>query len=465
MMETGKLKYIYLLGAGGIGMSALGRYFLNQGSVVAGYDKTRTPLTDELIAEGLKISFDDSIDTLPDFIKTGPSAEKLIIYTPAVPADSVQLNFIIEQGFKPVKRANVLGMIASAHKTIAVAGTHGKTTTSTLIAHVLSYAGFNPVAFLGGISVNYGSNYLKGSADSILVAEADEFDRSFLTLNPDTGIITSTDADHLDIYGNPDALIQSFSDFAKSVKRKLILKSGLPLSKQLYSTATTYHTSFEADVMLESCRIESDRYTFSIRLGNKIIENITLGIPGYHNVENALAAIAIAIDLGIPENTIRKALETFQGVKRRFEYIIRNKNLVFIDDYAHHPAELKAFIGSVKEMYSNKKITGLFQPHLFSRTRDFLDAFADSLSMLDEVYLMEIYPAREKPIPGITSSALLERINHSSARLVDAEEFLKIVSQNQPEVLLTMGAGDIDRIVKPLKDLLMVKTENYESQS
>ncbi len=464
-METGKLKYIYLLGAGGIGMSALGRYFLNQGSVVAGYDKTRTPLTDELIAEGLKISFDDSIDTLPDFIKTGPSAEKLIIYTPAVPADSVQLNFIIEQGFKPVKRANVLGMIASAHKTIAVAGTHGKTTTSTLIAHVLSYAGFNPVAFLGGISVNYGSNYLKGSADSILVAEADEFDRSFLTLNPDTGIITSTDADHLDIYGNPDALIQSFSDFAKSVKRKLILKSGLPLSKQLYSTATTYHTSFEADVMLESCRIESDRYTFSIRLGNKIIENITLGIPGYHNVENALAAIAIAIDLGIPENTIRKALETFQGVKRRFEYIIRNKNLVFIDDYAHHPAELKAFIGSVKEMYSNKKITGLFQPHLFSRTRDFLDAFADSLSMLDEVYLMEIYPAREKPIPGITSSALLERINHSSARLVDAEEFLKIVSQNQPEVLLTMGAGDIDRIVKPLKDLLMVKTENYESQS
>ena len=464
-METGKLKYIYLLGAGGIGMSALGRYFLNQGSVVAGYDKTRTPLTDELIAEGLKISFDDSIDTLPDFIKTGPSAEKLIIYTPAVPADSVQLNFIIEQGFKPVKRANVLGMIASAHKTIAVAGTHGKTTTSTLIAHVLSYAGFNPVAFLGGISVNYSSNYLKGSADSILVAEADEFDRSFLTLNPDTGIITSTDADHLDIYGNPDALIQSFSDFAKSVKRKLILKSGLPLSKQLYSTATTYHTSFEADVMLESCRIESDRYTFSIRLGNKIIENITLGIPGYHNVENALAAIAIAIDLGIPENTIRKALETFQGVKRRFEYIIRNKNLVFIDDYAHHPAELKAFIGSVKEMYSNKKITGLFQPHLFSRTRDFLDAFADSLSMLDEVYLMEIYPAREKPIPGITSSALLERINHSSARLVDAEEFLKIVSQNQPEVLLTMGAGDIDRIVKPLKDLLMVKTENYESQS
>jgi UDP-N-acetylmuramate--alanine ligase len=284
-------------------------------------------------------------------------------------------------------------------------------------------------------------------------------------LNPDTGIITSTDADHLDIYGNPDALIQSFSDFAKSVKRKLILKSGLPLSKQLYSTATTYHTSFEADVMLESCRIESDRYTFSIRLGNKIIENITLGIPGYHNVENALAAIAIAIDLGIPENTIRKALETFQGVKRRFEYIIRNKNLVFIDDYAHHPAELKAFIGSVKEMYSNKKITGLFQPHLFSRTRDFLDAFADSLSLLDEVYLMEIYPAREKPIPGITSSALLERINHSSARLVDAEEFLKIVSQNQPEVLLTMGAGDIDRIVKPLKDLLMVKTENYESQS
>jgi UDP-N-acetylmuramate--alanine ligase len=463
-METGKLKYIYLLGAGGIGMSGLGRYFLNQGCRVAGYDKTRSSLTDELIAEGLSISFEDSISTLPEFIKSGPSAEKLVIYTPAVPADSLQLNFIKNEGFIPVKRAQVLGMIAAAHKTIAVAGTHGKTTTSTLIAHVLKYAGLDPVAFLGGISVNYGSNYLRGNANSILVAEADEFDRSFLTLHPDSGVITSTDADHLDIYGHPQALLDSFSDFAKSVKRKLVLKNGLPLSQDIYNKATTYHTSLPSDVLLESCSIEGDKYVFSVRCGTKIIKDIQLGIPGFHNVENALAAIAIALDLGISELQIKEGLQTFKGVKRRFEYILKSNNLVYIDDYAHHPEELKAFIGSVREMYPNKKITGIFQPHLFSRTRDFMDGFAESLSMLDEVYLMEIYPAREKPIPGITSSALLEKMNHPSAKLVDTEEFLKIVSHTQPEVLLTMGAGDIDRLVSPLKHLLATKIEKYESQ-
>ena len=463
-METGKLKYIYLLGAGGIGMSGLGRYFLNQGCRVAGYDKTRSSLTDELIAEGLSISFEDSISTLPEFIKSGPSAEKLVIYTPAVPADSLQLNFIKNEGFIPVKRAQVLGMIAAAHKTIAVAGTHGKTTTSTLIAHVLKYAGLDPVAFLGGISVNYGSNYLRGNANSILVAEADEFDRSFLTLHPDSGVITSTDADHLDIYGHPQALLDSFSDFAKSVKRKLVLKNGLPLSQDIYNKATTYHTSLPSDVLLESCSIEGDKYVFSVRCGTRIIKDIQLGIPGFHNVENALAAIAIALDLGISELQIKEGLQTFKGVKRRFEYILKSNNLVYIDDYAHHPEELRAFIGSVREMYPNKKITGIFQPHLFSRTRDFMDGFAESLSMLDEVYLMEIYPAREKPIPGITSSALLEKMNHPSAKLVDTEEFLKIVSHTQPEVLLTMGAGDIDRLVSPLKHLLATKIEKYESQ-
>ncbi len=463
-METGKLKYIYLLGAGGIGMSGLGRYFLNQGCRVAGYDKTRSSLTDELIAEGLSISFEDSISTLPEFIKSGPSAEKLVIYTPAVPADSLQLNFIKNEGFIPVKRAQVLGMIAAAHKTIAVAGTHGKTTTSTLIAHVLKYAGLDPVAFLGGISVNYGSNYLRGNANSILVAEADEFDRSFLTLHPDSGVITSTDADHLDIYGHPQALLDSFSDFAKSVKRKLVLKNGLPLSQDIYNKATTYHTSLPSDVLLESCSIEGDKYVFSVRCGTRIIKDIQLGIPGFHNVENALAAIAIALDLGISELQIKEGLQTFKGVKRRFEYILKSNTLVYIDDYAHHPEELRAFIGSVREMYPNKKITGIFQPHLFSRTRDFMDGFAESLSMLDEVYLMEIYPAREKPIPGITSSALLEKMNHPSAKLVDTEEFLKIVSHTQPEVLLTMGAGDIDRLVSPLKHLLATKIEKYESQ-
>lgn len=463
-METGKLKYIYLLGVGGIGMSGLARYFLNQGCQVAGYDKTRTSLTDELIAEGLSISFEDSISTLPEFIISGPSAEKLVIYTPAVPADSLQLNFIKNEGFTPVKRAQVLGMIAAAHKTIAVAGTHGKTTTSTMIAHVLKHAGLDPVAFLGGISVNYGSNYLRGNAKSILVAEADEFDRSFLTLHPDSGIITSTDADHLDIYGKPAALLESFSDFAKSVKRKLVLKNGLPLSQDIYNKATTYHTSLPSDVLLESCSIEGDKYVFSVRCGTKIIKDIQLGIPGFHNVENALAAIAIALDLGISESKIKEGLETFKGVKRRFEYILKSNNLVYIDDYAHHPEELKAFIGSVREMYPNKRLSGIFQPHLFSRTRDFMDGFAESLSMLDDVYLMEIYPAREKPIPGITSSALLEKMNHPSAKLVDTEEFLKIISENQPEVLLTMGAGDIDRLVSPLKHLLATKIEKYESQ-
>lgn len=462
-METGSLKYVYLLGAGGIGMSALGRYFMNLGKEVAGYDKTPSALTDELIAEGMQISFEDKTETLPTFMGNGPSADVLVIYTPAVPADSVLLNHIREAGFKPQKRSEVLGMIAAAHRTIAVAGTHGKTTTSTLIAHMLRYAGYNPVAFLGGISVNYNSNYLPGNADSLLVAEADEFDRSFLTLNPETGIITSVDADHLDIYGNPGALIDSFEAFARTVKRKLILKNGLDLPGELYSKAVTYSTSKPSDVSLKDLRIEQGNYVFDALASDVLISGIALGVPGKHNVENALAAIAVALDLGIPSNTIREALESFKGVKRRFEYILKTDDLVYIDDYAHHPEELRAFISSVKAMYPGKVITGVFQPHLFSRTRDFMDGFAESLSLLDEVMLMDIYPAREKPIEGISSSALLEKVNIKAKKLVTGDELLKAVADNKPQVLLTMGAGDIDRMVTPLRNVLSNKTETHES--
>jgi UDP-N-acetylmuramate--alanine ligase len=458
-MNLEAVKYVYLLGAGGIGMSALGRYFLRRGIPVAGYDRTSVSFTDQLQKEGMQLVFDDNAALIPTDMLTPEIKEHvLVIYTPAVPKDNLILNALINKGFKLYKRAEVLGMLSKGHPTLAVAGTHGKTTTSTLVAHILKSASLEPVAFLGGVSVNYGTNYLSGGKDSFLVAEADEYDRSFLQLHPHSSIITSTDADHLDIYGEANKLLESFAQFARQTSEDgvLLVKAGLNLPADILENAVTYHTSSEADVMLDDCKLIGDHYHFNIRIGNYVITNLELGLPGLHNVENAIAAAAICFFNGVSEDEIRKALKSFTGVKRRFEYIIRRDDLIYIDDYAHHPEELRACISSVKAIYPNKKITGVFQPHLFSRTRDFYDGFAASLSMLDEVILLDIYPAREQPIEGVSSSALLEKISHNSKSLVTKAELPELLATLKPEVLLTLGAGDIDALVEPIRERLNV---------
>ena len=457
-MNLQAVKYVYFLGAGGIGMSALARYFLQRGLTVAGYDKTQTNLTNELQREGMTICFTDSIQSLPDYLVDSQIKEStLIIYTPAIPNESAQLNFLRSEGFQLLKRAELLGLISQSHQTIAVAGTHGKTTTSSIIAHLLEHAGKKPVAFLGGITGNYNSNYLPGTASSLMVVEADEYDRSFLHLHPNTAVITSTDADHLDIYKEKNELVKSFVDFADQLKQEgfLILKVGLDLPKRLYDRAYTYHTSENADIQLLNCVSEGERYRFDVRIKEHLIQNLTLGLPGFHNVENALAAIASVYLNGLNDDAIRSGLESFKGVKRRFEYIMREHDFIFIDDYAHHPEELKACINSVKLIYPEKKIMGVFQPHLFSRTRDFMDGFAESLSLLDEVILLDIYPARELPIEGITSAVLLKKIQSNNKILLNRTELPEYIAAHKPEVLLTLGAGDIDMLLEPIRQRLI----------
>jgi UDP-N-acetylmuramate--alanine ligase len=453
-MDLQRLKYVFLLGAGGIGMSALARYFLQSGIQVGGYDKTRTSLTDALIQEGVDLVFEDSLATLPSQLKENSRKDEvLIIYTPAIPKDHQQFNFLLSTGWKLHKRAEVLGIISKYHTTIAVAGTHGKTTTSTLIAHILESAGLKPVAFLGGISGNYNTNYLSGTSTSILVVEADEYDRSFLQLFPNTAVITSTDADHLDIYGKKEALQDSFAEFAGHTDSNgtILIKAGLSFQADILERALTYHTQLNANFKLGECALEGDFYRFSVDLNGVQAGDFVLGLPGFHNVENALAAIAAAYLNGVSIAQIREALASFKGVKRRFEYIIRRRDLIFIDDYAHHPEELRACISSVRLLYPTKKILGVFQPHLFSRTRDFYDEFAASLSLLDEVILLDIYPARELPIEGVSSAQLLNKITIASKQLVSREELPELVASKNPEVLLTLGAGDIDSLIEPLR--------------
>jgi UDP-N-acetylmuramate--alanine ligase len=380
----------------------------------------------------------------------------LVVYTPAIPKDHKQFNYLKEYGVTLYKRAQILGIISSNHTTLAVAGTHGKTTTSTLIAHILQVAGMQPVAFLGGIAVNYSSNYLPGNSSSLLVVEADEYDRSFLQLSPHSAVITSTDADHLDIYGKREDLIESFNLFAEKTNADgyLITKVGIDLDAKWVEKSKKYHTSLPADIALKDCKLEGDMYHFSIDINGHIIENLQLGLGGFHNVENALAAAAICYYHGVKDDSIRIAFANFRGVKRRFEYIVRNEKCIYIDDYAHHPEELSACINSVKALYPDKKITGVFQPHLYSRTRDFYEEFATSLSLLDEIILLEIYPARELPIEGVSSLALLEKIKSNNKLLCSKEQLVTVILEKQPEVLLTLGAGDIDQFVNKIKDSL-----------
>ena len=457
-MEIKNIKTAYFLGIGGIGMSAIARYFNHFGIKVMGYDKTPTVLTNELIKEGIDIHFEDNIEIAINYQLSTDNC--LVVLTPAIPANHQEWAWFKNNGFNILKRSQVLGLISQNHQTIGVAGTHGKTTTSSLIAHILKQSSVDCSAFLGGISTNYNTNLLIQKSEiknqkSLIVIEADEFDRSFLTLFPSIAIITSTDADHLDIYGEHNELKKSFLDYTNRLVNggTLIIKKELDLINDLSVNYITYSIESEADVYAKNIVITKGNYTFDLVYKGTEINNLQLGIPGLHNVENAVAACASCLICGVTENELRSALLGFKGVKRRFEYIIKNDSQIYIDDYAHHPEELRAIISSVKNMFPTNEIVVAFQPHLFSRTRDFVDGFAESLSIANEVFLLDIYPARELPIEGVTSKFIFDKIT-CKKHLVSRNELLEEVKNNQPKVFLTLGAGDIDLLIKPIKEIL-----------
>lgn len=458
-MKLEQYDSVYFLGIGGIGMSAIARWFKHKGLKVAGYDRTPTPLTHELLEEGMEIHFEDKIEFIPGYIS---KQKTLVVFTPAIPKNHIEHAYLKSEGFTILKRAEVLGLLTKNYKTIAVAGTHGKTTTSSLIAHILKSAEVNMVGFLGGITSNYDSNLVmhgEVNEKTIVVVEADEFDRSFLRLFPEIAVVTSADADHLDIYGDHASMLTSFKDFIKQINLKgsLIihesiesLTEGIAISKETYGMSRGQF--FASNITANGGFFEFDLHGF----GNKI-EKIQLGVPGFHNMENAIAAMLVALKLGIEEKVIREALHSFKGVKRRFEFIIKRNDLVYIDDYAHHPTEIEAFLKSLKSMYAGKKITVVFQPHLFTRTRDFAEGFSKSLSIADEVLLMDIYPAREEPIPGVTSDMLFKDITSAVKIRCNKQDVLQKLQDLEVEVLATVGAGDIDTLVKPIKEMFKKK--------
>ncbi|GGD45125.1 UDP-N-acetylmuramate--L-alanine ligase [Muriicola marianensis] len=435
---------VYFIGIGGIGMSALARYFLSQNMAVAGYDKTPTPLTRELEAQGIDIHFADDLSLVPaPFLKP---EDTLIVYTPAVPKDHREWNHFTDQGFKVKKRSEVLGLITRDTFCFAVAGTHGKTTTSSILAHLLKETGTPITAFLGGISEDFNSNFIC-EGDQYSVVEADEFDRSFLRLHPDIACITSMDADHLDIYGDRESMRASFLEFASRLKPdgKLFVRNGLPLE------GITYGIEDNSDYCIKNIKIEHGTYIFDLGTPERTLEGVRFNKPGRHNLLNGLVAFAMAIQVNPPLDRLVKALETFKGVQRRFSYKIRQDDLIFIDDYAHHPTEIDAVLEAIREMHPGKSILAVFQPHLFSRTRDFMEEFASSLSGFDSILLLDIYPAREKPIPGITSEVLLERISNPNKKLVSKQDLAHEIKARNPEILVTLGAGDIGLEADSLK--------------
>ncbi len=435
---------VYFIGIGGIGMSALARYFLFQNMAVAGYDKTPTPLTRELEAQGIDIHFADDLSLVPaSFLDP---ADTLIVYTPAVPKDHQEWNYFTDRGFRVQKRSEVLGLITRDTFCFAVAGTHGKTTTSSILAHLLKETGTPITAFLGGISEDFNSNFIC-EGDKYSVVEADDFDRSFLRLHPDIACITSMDADHLDIYGDRDSMRTSFLEFASRLKPdgKLFVRNGLPLE------GITYGIEDDSDYCIRNIKIEHGTYIFDLGTPERTLEGVRFNKPGRHNLLNGLVAFAMAIQVNPPLDRLVKALETFKGVQRRFSYKIRQDDLIFIDDYAHHPTEIDAVLDAIREMHPGKKILAVFQPHLFSRTRDFMEDFANSLSGFDSILLLDIYPAREKPIPGITSQVLLEQIANPDKKLVSKQDLAQEIKARNPEILVTLGAGDIGLEADSLK--------------
>jgi UDP-N-acetylmuramate--alanine ligase len=454
--DLNNIKNIYFLGIGGIGMSALARYFSRTGKNVAGYDRTPATLTRQLEEEGIAIHYEDSVKLIP--LPFQSASETLVILTPAVPLDHSEYLWFRTNGFSILKRSEILGQITSSYKTVAVAGTHGKTTISTMITFIMSRSKQGCSAFLGGIAKNFNSNLLMNPESKWMVTEADEFDRSFLQLHPYVGVVTAMDADHLDIYGNASAMQNAFNNYVSQIDRDgiLLMKKDLPLKADLVPKKTyTYSLQGKSDFYAENIRLENKRYTFDLAGPSIAIKNLSLEHPGLLNVENAVAASSVCALLGIEEDIIRKALSEFTGILRRFDYQIKTDELVFIDDYAHHPKEIEATLKSVRELYPDKKITGIFQPHLYSRTRDFAEDFAESLSLLDRLLLLDIYPARELPIDGVTSEIIFRNVTVDDKLLCTKQDVLGIIEVSPVEVLITLGAGDIDKLVEPLRELLL----------
>ena len=447
MIRLEDIKTLYFIGAGGIGMSALARYYNGVGKNVYGYDKTASAITEALISEGVQVGFMDDISAIPSEVLEKETT--LIVYTPAIPKENKLLHFFTSEGYNLLKRAALLGEVTRNSLCLAVAGTHGKTTTSAILGHLLAECNMPVTAFLGGIAENYNSNFIS-IGHEITVVEADEFDRSFLQLRPDIACITSMDADHLDIYGDASAIESAFRDFSELILKKenLLFKKGLPLN------GNTVAVEESADFEAQNVRIENGAYIFDLKTPNQTLTDLQFYLPGHHNLHNAIMALGMAILAGSPTDCLPKALSNFKGVQRRFSYRIKRDNLVLIDDYAHHPTEIDALYQAVNEMYPNEKTLIVFQPHLFSRTRDFGNEFAKSLSRFDEILLLEIYPARENPMPGITSNWLLERIENDNKKLVTKENLAQKMIASNCRIQLMVGAGDIGVEVSKITKLL-----------
>lgn len=448
-MNLNNIHNVYFIGIGGVGMSALARYFHANNKRVSGYDKTQTEITNALVDMGISVHFNDSISNIDT--QQLQVDNTLVVFTPAVPNTHKELNFFLDNGYQVMKRSKVLGLITENTFCLAVAGTHGKTTTTSILGHLMNCCDVPVTAFLGGISENYNSNLILKGTD-VSVVEADEFDRSFLTLSPDIACITSMDADHLDIYGDASELKKSFQDFTGKIKPngKLFVKNGLPLQ------GVTYGIEDDADYSVQNIKIENGAYVFDVKTPKAIIKDIQFNLPGRHNLSNALIALAMAAEYGCPHSQLAKALASYKGVKRRFSYHIKTDDLVYIDDYAHHPEEINAVYQAVREMYPGKKVLAIFQPHLFSRTRDFVDEFAASLSQFDELMLLDIYPARELAIDGVTSQWLLGKINNETKKIISKKELINEIKKSTAQVVLTIGAGDIGEEVKHIKQALQV---------
>ena len=445
-MNLNQIQNVYFIGIGGIGMSALARYFKYIGKKVSGYDKTPSMLTNELIESGIDIHFEDNIGLIPSDYYV---ENTLVIFTPAVPMTHSEWNYFIERQYQVKKRAEVLGLITKDTFSFAVAGTHGKTTTSSILGHILHESGADVTAFVGGIVENYNSNLI-GSGKTVTVVEADEFDRSFLHLHPNIACVTSMDADHLDIYGTSDAIEASFVEFASKVEDK----NNLFITRELPLNGVQCAINEDAAYKAFNVRIESGSYVFDVQTPSEIMKDLRFGLPGKHNLMNALMAIAMSKTFGTSTGSIANALASFNGIRRRFSYQIKSENLVYIDDYAHHPTEINAVHQAVTELYPGRKVLAVFQPHLFSRTRDFADGFAESLSQFDQVFLMDIYPARELPIEGITSEWLLEKMTNSNKKIVAKDDLLAEIKASDAPIIVTIGAGDIGEMVPSIKKML-----------
>jgi UDP-N-acetylmuramate--alanine ligase len=451
-MELNNIQRIFFAGIGGIGMSALARYFRHKGVEVYGYDKTRTALTQKLEAEGMNIHYEDDINLLPENID-------LVVYTPAIPKDQKELNYLRDKGHTVLKRSEVLQILTADKFTIAVGGSHGKTTVTSMIAHILHHSGYGCTAFLGGIALNYDSNFIPSDND-VVVVEADEFDRSFLRLAPSIAVITAVDTDHLDIYGSRENIESAFLEFTQKVKidGEVVANKNIPILNRIEGRPVSTYGLGKSDYHDSGINIQNGAYHFDVEGGGQTLTGLELHMGGRHNVENAIAAVTVALKLGIDDSKIREALKTFRGIHRRFEFVVKTDKLVFIDDYAHHPEEIRAFISGVRELYPDKKITAVFQPHLFSRTKDLYTEFAKSLELADEVILLDIYPARELPVAGVSSALILNEMRIDAKSIIPNYILSEELARKDIEVLLTIGAGDIDALVEPVAARLKVES-------